>query len=202
MTFEILIIISAAVIFITLARRLPETGEGVEGAHAGIHKEHRVSKFKVKLPRISLRFPVRLTIPKIKLRKKPQLIHPVHPEFVRADDLIHDADELMESGDLRGAEEFYLKAASKMPDNPKIYNRLGIIYLQQKNFADARDAFLAGLKLDDKHASRNFNLALAYIGLGTTEKAKVAVKRAIELDPTNKKYQQSLTDLETDTKSA
>lgn len=202
MTFEILIIISAAVIFITLARRLPETSDGVERTHGVTRKEPRLRKFKIKFPHLPIKFPLRLKIPKIKLPQKPHQLPPIPREFIRVDDLIKEADDLMDTGDLRGAEEFYLKAASKMPNNPKIYNRLGIIYLQQKNFADARDAFLAGLKLDDRHAGRNFNLALAYIGLGTTEKAKVAIKRAIELDPTNKKYKQSLAELETDTKDA
>lgn len=201
MTFEILIIISAAIIFITLARRLPETSDGVESDPSVAHKKRRLPKLTIKLPRLKLKIPLTFRVPTLKLRKKTTQLSPLPTKFIHTDDLIKEADDLMDAGDLRGAEEFYLKAASKMPNNPKIYNRLGIIYLQQKNFADARDAFLAGLKLDDRHASRNFNLALAYIGLGTTEKAKVAIKRALELDPTNKKYKQSLTELETDIKN-
>ena len=196
MTFETLIIISAAVIFITLARRLPETSGGVESEQIPLRIQHTPKKRIFRLPRIALTLPFSLQLPKIRLWRVKKSPPPAHVEFVRNEDLIKEADTLMDSGDLRGAEAFYLKAASKMPNNPKIYNRLGIIYLQQKNFADARDAFLAGLKLDDRNASRNYNLALAYIGLGTTEKAKVAVKRAIELDPTNKKYVKTLADVD------
>lgn len=209
MIFNALIIFAAATIFIVLARRLPDTGDKVvtkrldkinssnhtpeqPNTVSGFWEDHQLPKvkFKIKVPKLP-------QLPKIKWRlkdKKPPTLEPILP--ISLDELIIQADRLMTAGDLKGAEENYLKAAARMPNNPKLYNRLGIIYLQQKNFADARDAFLAGLKYDDRIAGRHYNLAQAYLGLGREEKAKVALKKALELDPNNAKYTKTLASLE------
>lgn len=191
MIFETFIVISAAVIFVILARRLPDTG--MENMEENYRKFNR-PKFLFKESKFWLfitNIPKRVKKPNFKLNP---IITPLPPKE-SVEDLIRESDSFMEAGDLRSAEKLYLRAVSKTPNNPKLYNRLGIIYLQQKNYADARDSFLVTLKFDDRIASRHYNLGLVYIGLGNNEKAKVSLKRAIELDPTKEKYQNTLKEI-------
>ncbi len=109
-----------------------------------------------------------------------------------AQNLLADAQKLFERGDMKAAERLFLEAATQDRKNPTIYNRLGIIYLKQANYRDARDAFLTALRFDDRLASRHFNLGMAFLGLGNTNKALVSIKKALELDPVNPKYSHSV----------
>jgi len=106
--------------------------------------------------------------------------------------LIAQADDAFEGKKFEKAESLYVKAAAEDPDNPKIYSRLGAIYLEQKNYYDAKDAFLQAVKLEPDLASRHINLALAYLGLKDYFKAIESFKKALTLDPKNKKYQKLL----------
>ena len=102
---------------------------------------------------------------------------------------IAKADEAFEKRDYTQAENLYVKAAASDPDNPKIYSRLGAIYLEKKNYYDAKDAFYHAAKLEPDLASRHINLGLAFMGLKDYFKAVEAFKKALELDKKNKKYQ-------------
>lgn len=187
MIFEILIVISAVAIFVILALRLPEpkddSHQEIETSLTGFNL---LDKFKVFTPKFNL--------PKLKLSKSKQVTPNIAKNINEKSltDLMLEAKQLLQSGDLRNAEQMYLKLASKDPRNAKIYTNLGTIYLQNESYGDARDAFLAALKLDDTVALRHYNLGLAYIGLKTEAKAKVSIKRAIQLDPTKTKYAQTL----------
>lgn len=195
MIFEILIVISAVAIFIILAIRLPENKEDeigeTETSLTGFNLLEKVGGFipKFKLPKIGL--------PKINLPKmnKPDPVEEKKTASLSQKsltDLMLEAKQLLQTGDLRNAEQMYLRLAAKDPRNAKIYANLGTIYLQKESYGDARDAFLAALKLDDTVALRHYNLGLAYIGLKTEAKAKVSIKRAIQLDPSKDKYSQTL----------
>ncbi|MGA2666465.1 MAG: tetratricopeptide repeat protein [Patescibacteria group bacterium] len=106
--------------------------------------------------------------------------------------MIARADEAFERRRYSEAENLYVKVAVNDPDNPKIYSRLGAIYLEQKNFYDAKDAFLHASKLEPDLASRHINLGLAYMGLKDFFKAVEEFKTALDLDGKNKKYQRLL----------
>lgn len=125
-------------------------------------------------------------------RAKLQETQQVSSQEISLYGLIAQADEAFDHKDYQKAEDLYVKAASQDPDNPKIYSRLGAIYLEQKNFYDARDAFLQAAKIEPDLASRHVNLGLAYIGLKDYFKAAESLKKALELDPKNKKYQSLL----------
>lgn len=106
--------------------------------------------------------------------------------------LIAQADDAFERKKFTKAEELYIKAAAKDPDNAKIYNRLGAIYLEQNNFYDAKDAFTQAIKIDAASASKHANLGLAYLGLKDYFKAIQSFREALRLDSKNKKYQDFL----------
>ncbi|MCR4277513.1 MAG: tetratricopeptide repeat protein [Candidatus Berkelbacteria bacterium] len=106
--------------------------------------------------------------------------------------LFEEGDELFRQEEYEKAEKFFLNAASRNPSDPKIYARLGVIYLHQKNFNDAIESLKVAVKLDKYNPSRHYNLALAYLGNEDRQKATVSAREAITLDPVTKKYRQLL----------
>lgn len=106
-----------------------------------------------------------------------------------------EAENKYKQGDYEAAERLYLKAASTHPDDPKVYAKLGRLYLEQKNFSDAIEALKLAAKLDKHNPSRHYNLALAYYGNKDIRKAIASVREAIGLDPITPKYRALLEQL-------
>lgn len=98
------------------------------------------------------------------------------------------ADDAFESKKYDVAEELYIKIAAHEPNNAKVYNRLGVIYLDQKNYYDAKDAFLQSIKLDAGDIEIFINLGHAYLGLKDYFKASQSYLKAIEQEPKNRKF--------------
>jgi len=98
------------------------------------------------------------------------------------------ADELFSKKQFISAEKWYLEAARNNPKNSKIYSRLGIIYIEQKNYKDAIDSLEEAVKLDSSVASRFFNLSFAQNNEGDKKQAFLNAKKAIRLEPSSKKY--------------
>lgn len=98
------------------------------------------------------------------------------------------AESSFANGDYLNAEKAYIELASYNPEDYKLYNRLGIIYLEQRNYSDAKEAFEVTIKLGGTKAGRYYNLALACVGLQEFRNAKEAIDQALELDKENQKY--------------
>lgn len=98
------------------------------------------------------------------------------------------ADDLFRKRQFISAEKWYLEAARNNPKNAKIYSRLGVIYIERKNFKDAVEALNEAVKLDDRIASRFFNLSFAFNALGDKKLALQHAKKAMRLETANKKY--------------
>lgn len=116
-------------------------------------------------------------------------------EKAKPKDTFQEAEDLFAIKDYPKAEKLYLKLATSDPKNPKIYSRLGVIYMEQSNFEDARDALQQAIKLEPNVASRHFNLALAYANLGSAAKAIASMEAALKYDPSNRKYRKMLDEL-------
>ena len=100
------------------------------------------------------------------------------------------ADALFAQKQFDKAEQLYLQLAKLDPRNPKLYNRLGVLFLELENFTDARDAFKAALAIDDARASRHYNYAMACYRLGQFREAQDSMIQALKRDPKNPKYQE------------
>lgn len=75
--------------------------------------------------------------------------------------LIAKAEVAQRKGDYERAEKLLVKAASLDPKNPKIYSKLGIIYLEQgENFDEAEQSFRQALKYDTNNGYVHNNLGL------------------------------------------
>ena len=66
---------------------------------------------------------------------------------------------------------------------------IDFIYLEQKNFTDAKEAFQETIKHGGAKAGRFYNLALACLGLQEYRNAQEAIEETLKLDQENKKYQ-------------
>jgi len=105
----------------------------------------------------------------------------LEPNFQKAEDLFKKKQYI-------SAEKWYIEAAKKDPKNPVIYARLGVIYLQQKNYKDAIEALSEAIKLDAGSASRYFNLSFALNAEGDKKAAILNARKALKFDPHNLKY--------------
>ncbi len=103
---------------------------------------------------------------------------------------ISDGDKFFASGDLIRAEDSYLRAVAINPKDPKIYNRLGAIYLKNKNFKEALESFEAARDLDGGRASRHYNVALAAYESKDFSTAQNAIDQALKLDADSANYKQ------------
>ena len=117
------------------------------------------------------------------------------PENLELDSNYEEGEAYYKKGQLEKAAQFFLKAASSHPGDAKIYARLGLLYLQQKNYSDAIEALKVAVKIDKYNPSRHYNLALAYSGNKDVQKAISCVREAITLDPVTQKYRQLLEQL-------
>ncbi|OGD64767.1 hypothetical protein A3A71_01810 [Candidatus Berkelbacteria bacterium RIFCSPLOWO2_01_FULL_50_28] len=106
-----------------------------------------------------------------------------------------EGDALFKAEKYQEAERFFLKAAAAKPSDPRIYARLGVIYLHEKNYNDAIESLKVAVKLDKYNPGRHYNLSLAYWGNKDKQKAIASVREAISLDPVTAKYRQFLEQL-------
>lgn len=111
------------------------------------------------------------------------------------DPSLKKAEELFRKKQFISAEKWYLEAIKNSPRNDKIYSRLGVIYINQKNYSDAREALEESVKINPEVASRHFNLSFVYNAEGDKKEAINAAKKALKYDSNNRKYKQWLESL-------
>jgi tetratricopeptide (TPR) repeat protein len=176
----IIILVILAAIFIIIARRLPAAkkemnllgddfinGEKDDGnkmnkaeVSEGEFGPTRKSRFKKPIARKNPKVKGRLTI----------------------DDLLVKAEELMAAKDYEQAEKILIGAVEIEPNNDKVYNKLGILYIEQENFSDAKEAFKTALRYDKLNDLTYNNLGLALFNQGRYNEAIEAYQKSIHLN--------------------
>jgi tetratricopeptide (TPR) repeat protein len=89
---------------------------------------------------------------------------------------------LHERGDPKAA-ECYLEAIAEGDNVAEAYCNLGIINLDQKDFAKALDNFTLSLKCDPRHVEAHYNLANVYYDAGDLRLARLHYEAAIQIEP-------------------
>jgi tetratricopeptide (TPR) repeat protein len=89
---------------------------------------------------------------------------------------------LHEHGDPKAA-ECYLEAIAEGDNVAEAYCNLGIINLEQDDFARALDNFTLSLKCDPRHVEAHYNLANVYYDAGDLRLARLHYEAAIQIEP-------------------
>lgn len=128
-----------------------------------------------------------LSAPPVAERKRTRDDLEVNLESTK-DPLMEKAEELFFKKQYISAEKWYLEVVKKDPKNPRIYSRLGLIYISQKNYKDAIACLEEANKIGPALASRCFNLSFAYNEEGRRKEALESARKAMRLDQRNSKY--------------
>jgi len=200
MIAEIILLLAIIGIFIIVARRLPEAmrEHGQEDGSAIITAPQSSNSATTKS--FTWRWPwqkqttgdlVASAAPVAPIVPVVQPSNETQRQILLSDEaLLKEGDDYLKEGKLKEAERAYLRGVAKNPKNPRLYNRLGAIYLKQRNYRDALEAFEAARDFDGSKASRHYNVALAAWQLNNLAKARAAIKLAIQLDSQSAKYQE------------
>jgi tetratricopeptide (TPR) repeat protein len=86
-------------------------------------------------------------------------------------------------GNLDVALELAQRAARRMPDHPAVQDTLGWIYYKKGLASLAVPAFLKSVEGDPRNPAFQFHLGLAYAKAGEASKARLALQRAMALEP-------------------
>lgn len=198
MIIEILMLVAAAIIFIVVARKYPVTELEISQKKISVALIPSAARRLLLIPnligylRSRWRILSAFILKKIDRRRSKILSPPDLPPSAQSQldkDPLKIADQAFSRSEWDKAEEYYIKSAIISPRNSRIYSRLGVIYLEKKNYRDALEALTTAIENDDTVAARHYNLALVYSGLGNRKKTIASLNRALELDPGNEKYQ-------------
>jgi aspartyl/asparaginyl beta-hydroxylase (cupin superfamily) len=99
--------------------------------------------------------------------------------------LLQQAVEARRTGRLADAREQLAEALKLQPGQPQALNLLGLIALDQRDFAEARARFRAAAQADPREAALWMNVASAERGLGDAEGERAALDQAIAIDQRN-----------------
>lgn len=97
-------------------------------------------------------------------------------------------------GNTAKALDSYTKALEKQPQNESALLSVARLYSKQEQHAQAAEFFQKAIAVNPVATSYN-ELALAYQNLGKPAEASVAVQKAIEIDPANRRYRNNLASL-------
>lgn len=195
MLAEIILLLAIIGMFIIVARRLPDAIKESQAAQPPATALPPVPRPAATRP--AWRWPWQrqqagipaVSAPVPAVQPQPGISNEEQRQALLSDEsFLREGDDYLKGGKLKEAERAYLRGVAKNPKNPRLYNRLGAIYLKQRNYRDALEAFEAARDFDGSKASRHYNVALAAWQLGNLSKAREAIGKAIVLDPGSAKY--------------
>jgi len=178
----IILIIAISIIFIILVRKIPAVKEEMLRLSAdSLDLENNGNK---KLNRFESLDNSKTIKDKGAVKKSRQIKSgdKEDKEDLDLQGVLEKIDELIEEKAYKEAEELLIKAVDINPTNARIYNKLGIIYLEQENFTDAKEAFKTALKYDQNNDLIYNNLGLALFNQGRYTEAIEAYQKSIQLN--------------------
>ena len=111
-------------------------------------------------------------------------------------DFFERAKYFQKIGRLKEAQSFYKKALVLEPDNVFVLNNLGVIYIQQQNYSQARHSLQIAIMLKPEYVDPYYNLACLYALKGKTMKSLENLRKAISLNKLVKEWAQKDKDLQ------
>lgn len=98
----------------------------------------------------------------------------------------------LENHNVTDAKDIYLYLTKHQPGNEAYHAKLAFCYYQTKNFNKAAEHYQKSLALDSTQPNRYYNLGLSLEASKRHEEALKAIAKALEIEPTNEKYKQTL----------
>ncbi len=105
-----------------------------------------------------------------------------------AKDLYERARRFQKSGRSREARRLYQRTLTLDPSNVHAVNNIGVTFLQERNFTEARKSFEDAMRLQPDYVDPYYNLACLYTIQGDTEKGLEFLRRAVSLDVSVKEW--------------
>src|SRR3989339_321176 len=112
--------------------------------------------------------------------------HATDPETIRR--LMNEAAAFIQQGESFEAEKRYIEIISHNPKYVKAYEELGNLYLQDRQYTQARETLMFASKIAPEDASVQVSLMELEIKEGNVTSAVPYIRRAVELRPHNPKY--------------
>ena len=103
-----------------------------------------------------------------------------------------DAEQYMRAGDLENARAAALAGLRMAPRSIEGYNLLGIIYGEQKDYAQSVTAFEQALRVDPRSSATYINLGNSYFAQKKFDLAAHELRSALRLDPKNREANYNL----------
>jgi len=125
---------------------------------------------------------------------KRETILPSDDKEKRIKELFAEAEELDEKEMTEEAEKKYIEIIGFDSKNLKAFKALGNLYLEVKNYEDAKQTFSHILNLigdseeTGQAAEIYFNLGLVSRAMGREEEALENIKKALKIEPNNPRY--------------
>lgn len=117
------------------------------------------------------------------------------PATASAENYLDAVIGMEQVGRIDGAHNGYQTARRRWPDQLLAHSGFGNTAYALAEFGAAESAYRAALALDPEKAEVWNNLAYAQAQLGRHEAAMESIRRALELDPDNKNFRDSLSEL-------
>jgi len=99
------------------------------------------------------------------------------------DELLQQATQLHNAGNLQGAEHYYRQVLAVEPNHPAANNLLGLLAMQMSKFRDAAEMFRRAIGEKPEFAAAHSNLASALTSMNRGSEAILHYRLALELDP-------------------
>ena len=103
------------------------------------------------------------------------------PEQVSEQPLLNLAIVLVHQGELTEAQPLLLRAVAIAPEDPRIHEQLGQLYMQQGDFLEAQKYLEKATRLDPQKSNLHFLLGQAYRHLGREQDAKKQFETSAQL---------------------
>jgi tetratricopeptide (TPR) repeat protein len=115
---------------------------------------------------------------------------------VNAKDLYERARHFQKIGRLKDARRLYQKVLTLHQGHVHALNNLGVIYIQERNYSEARKSLENAIQLKPEYVDPYYNLACLYAIKGEAEKSLGHLKTAVSLDQSVKDWARNDRDLQ------
>ncbi len=95
----------------------------------------------------------------------------------------------LDQENVNDARDIYQYLVNHEPMNADYQARLAFCMYQTKNFTKAAEHYKKAVALDSTQPNRYYNLGLSLEAAGRTQEAQLALKKALEMEPENPKFQ-------------